>query len=272
MIVVSGSKRSGTSAWMQLLAAAGLPVIGDRIPASWEALAADFNPDGFYESELSAGIYYRTNPHPRSGAYLFPEQTRGHAVKVFPPGVVRSDVAFLDRVLVTLRGWRAQSVSMSRMRAGTAASVDPALALAPVYEWWSDVFGLLRDVATRRYAVHFVAYEALLADPAAVIGEVLGWIGGGDRAAATAAVRVRPEVDAPGDADAPAPPPDLAAEHVAVFDALHDHVRRGVPLTPSLVAELNRTDAALRPRLLAHNARLKDAAVDRLLAEARGGP
>ena len=103
MIVVTGSRRSGTSLWMQILAAAGLPVIGEKVPASWEALAAEFNPGGFYESELTAGIYYKTNPHPRSGAYLFPEQTREHAVKVFVPGLVRSDVAFIDRVIATVR-------------------------------------------------------------------------------------------------------------------------------------------------------------------------
>ncbi|MCA9638710.1 MAG: hypothetical protein KC420_21925, partial [Myxococcales bacterium] len=117
MILVTGSKRSGTSMWMQILAAAGLPVIGERFPASWEALIGDQNPDGFYESQLSAGIYHRTNPHPLTGAYLFPEQTRRHAVKVFVPGLVRTDLAFIGPVIGTMRSWREYGPSLARLHA-----------------------------------------------------------------------------------------------------------------------------------------------------------
>ena len=35
MIIVTGTKRSGTSMWMQILAAAGLPVFGEAFPRSW---------------------------------------------------------------------------------------------------------------------------------------------------------------------------------------------------------------------------------------------
>jgi len=35
VIVVTGTKRSGTSMWMQVLGAAGLPVVGDAFPADW---------------------------------------------------------------------------------------------------------------------------------------------------------------------------------------------------------------------------------------------
>ncbi|MBA3545934.1 MAG: hypothetical protein H0T76_05600 [Nannocystis sp.] len=106
MIVVTGTKRSGTSMWMHVLVAAGIPYIGERFPAGWGELLRDANPDGFFESELMIGINYRTNPHPLTGAYLAPHQTRDHAVKIFIPGLIRSDVAFLDRCIATVRGWR----------------------------------------------------------------------------------------------------------------------------------------------------------------------
>ncbi|MCB9703397.1 MAG: hypothetical protein H6711_16010 [Myxococcales bacterium] len=274
MILVTGSKRSGTSMWMQILAAAGLPVIGERFPASWEALIGDQNPDGFYESQLSAGIYHRTNPHPLTGAYLFPEQTRRHAVKVFVPGLVRSDVAFIDRVIATVRGWRAQSASLLRLRAalGEDRGIDPSLLLPPAYEWWADTFALIRDVATRRYPLHMISYEALVADPAREIAAVLGWIGEGDLEAASAAVRGRPPAAAAPnhDDDARALAGDLDPGLLALFDELHDHIHRQRPLSAALVDRLNQADAALRPRLLAHNAGIRQAAVDRLLADARG--
>jgi hypothetical protein len=271
MILVSGSKRSGTSMWMQLLAAGGLPIIGERFPPSWEALVADANPDGFYESQLSAGIYYRTNPHPLTGAYLFPEQTRAHAVKVFAPGLLRSDVAFIDRVIVTIREWREHTASVLRLRAllPGAGVVDPSLLLPPVYEWWSDAFSLLRDVGTRRYPVHFVSYARLVGDPAREIAAVFDWLGAGDPKAALAAVRQRPRPAAVDPSDLPN---ELGAAHLETFDTLYDHIHRGVPLSPAFVRRLNETDSVLRPRLLAHNARLKEAAVERLLADADSRP
>ena len=35
MLFVTGTKRSGTSMWMQVLRAAGLPVIGTEFPRDW---------------------------------------------------------------------------------------------------------------------------------------------------------------------------------------------------------------------------------------------
>jgi len=272
MIIVTGSKRSGTSMWMQILAAAGLPVIGERFPRGWGELIAAHNPDGYYESELAAGIYYRTNPHPLTGAYLFPEQTRAHAVKVFVPGLVRSDVAFLDRVIATVRAWREHAESVWRLRADLPGqpAEDPALALHPVLEWWTDIFALLRDLATRRYPAHVQSYQALLDDPERTIAEILSWIGCGDRTAAIAAVHTtRP--------DRPQPPPidlpdGLDPAHLAAFDALYEQIHRGRPLTPTFIAHLNTIDTALRPLLLAHNARLRRAALDRLQTSAEDPP
>ena len=103
MIVVTGAKRSGTSMWMQILVAGGYPYIGTAFPANWGEAIRDANPRGFYESKLSAGVYFRTNPDPQSGVYLHAEDSRTHALKIFAPGVVRSDIAFLDRVIVTMR-------------------------------------------------------------------------------------------------------------------------------------------------------------------------
>ena len=254
--------------WMQILAAAGLPVIGERFPASWEALVGALNPDGFYESALTAGIYYRTNPHPLTGAYLFPEQTRDHAVKVFAPGLLRSDVAYIDRVIVTIRDWREHTASVHELRASLpgAESTDPELFLPPCYEWWSDLFSLLRDVAIRRYPVHFISYARLLEDPERQISEVIAWLGIGDAKAAARVVRPRKPRPPATHHDLP---PGLTAPQIATFDALYERIHSGMPLSPAFVRKLNETDNVLRPRLLAHNARLKQDAVGRLLADAR---
>ena len=117
MIVVSGTKRSGTSMWMQALEAGGFLVLGTRFMKNWEATIKDANPHGFYESVLRRGIYFATNPHPETGIYLPPRDTRRVAVKVFPPGLARTDMAFLDHVIVTMRPWREYVTSLQRLYA-----------------------------------------------------------------------------------------------------------------------------------------------------------
>ncbi len=274
MIVVTGTKRSGTSMWMQILAAAGLPVIGERVPQHWDEQLHAANPDGFYESELVAGIYFRTNPHPVSGVFLFPDQTATHAVKVFIPGLIRSDLAFLDRVIATVRGWRDFARSRERLRElgrsvapVGSAEAEEAPRLPPGLEWWAENFALIRDVATRRYPSHMLSYESLLADPERTIAEVLAWVGVGDAVKGSAVVHRAGSAAGRGDLSA-VDMTGVEPVHVHVFDELHDHIHRGLALSSSFVERLNQIDRELRPRLLAHNAAVKAAALQVL---ARGG-
>jgi hypothetical protein len=264
MIIVTGTKRSGTSMWMHVLVAAGLPYIGERFPAGWGELLREANPDGFFESELAAGINYRTNPHPLTGAYLSPQQTRQHAVKVFIPGLVRSDVAFIDRCLATVRSWRAYVVSTRRMQALAPEAIGRGGEegfMPPALQWWVENFALVRDLAIRGYPIHVVSYDGFLRDPGRVASEALKWIGHGD--ASRAADAVRPELRRSDEGSASAT--DLAEgiepRHLEVFDELHAAIDGEKPLSQSFVSKLNRTDVELRPKVLEHRADLDAQAI-----------
>lgn len=259
MIIVTGTKRSGTSMWMQVLIAAGLPHIGEAFLGNWEDSIRLANPKGFYESPLRKGVYYATNPHPRTGEFIHPGPSKRHAVKVFIPGVVRSDYAYLWRVVATMRHWRAYHASLNRLyemedrfmqgrvERGEASERDQerradALArrdrLPPVVEWWFDNYKLIRDIATRRYPVNLVTYERLLQDPEPVIAKVLDWLGGGDVQAACAAID-------PGLRNFKAQEPfdesalGIDAETLAIFDELHHQVHTKQALTGALLKQLN---------------------------------
>ncbi|WP_157595416.1 hypothetical protein [Plesiocystis pacifica] len=272
MLVVTGTPRSGTSMWMQILVGAGFEAIGEPFPGDWRELIAQANPDGFWESQLLGGIYYRTNPHPLTGAFLFPEQTTFHAVKVMIPGLVRSDLAYLDRVVGTVREWREFCASRERLQTmyREAMGLEPQdelfrEQLPPALEWWVDNFALLRDIATRRYAAHVCSYQSLLDDPDKAIDEVLRWLGRGERKGAIEAVRPRHKTQGKS-----APTPDIEAEFAEVFDELYDHIHRAEALSASFLAKLNETDRALRPRLLAHEASARVAAAQSLLSSHEG--
>ncbi len=258
MIVVTGTKRSGTSMWMQALQAAGLPVLGDRYPTRFKKLKAA-NPAGFWESRLRAGVNWTTNPDPETGVYLHPEDTRLHALKVFIPGLVRTEHTFLHRVIATVRPWREYVRSLERLHALEDEAIaatggdkaeerlrDRALQRArrpPELEWWEELYSLIRDSSVRRYPTHLVTYDHLLEHAEHELREVLAWIGEGDLDAAVATIRPelrtqhQPEVQ----------PTVVDAEAVRVFDAVYGAIHGERRLEPGLVRQMNALHERLRP-------------------------
>jgi len=236
--------------WMQILIGAGLPAFGEAFPRKWGETIRDANPAGFYESMLRTGIYHRTNPHPKTGAYFFPEQVERHVVKVFIPGLVRTDRAFIGSVVATIRPWREFEASLLRLYAledeKHAEKRKPPRRMPPVLEWWAENFQLLRDIATRRYRVHVQPYDALLKDPEKVIANVVDWLGQGDAAAAAAAVK--PELRTQQSPESTSVEPEVAA----VFDELYASVGRSEPVSARFLEKLNETNVVLAPRVAEH--------------------
>ncbi len=251
MIIVTGTKRSGTSMWMQILIAAGIPHCGSAFPKDWEATLKDANKEGFYESLLRAGIYYATNPHPRTGTYFFPEQVEGHCVKVFIPGLVRSDRAFIGKVIASVREWREYEASVLRLYAiedaerekGQHGDTTPPERMPPALEWWAENFALVRDISIRRYPVHAQSYDGLLRDPERVIRDTLAWLGRGNAEAALATPK-------PQHRHFQRPPSDSVEAAVAeVFDELYATIDQRRELSNALLRKLNETNERLMPML-----------------------
>jgi hypothetical protein len=113
MIIVTGTKRSGTSLWMQILERTGYPILGEKFPSEWGDSIRDANPNGFYESTLRYGINWTSNPS--KDYYFAPEPYRNHAVKVFMAGLVRTDAAHIHKVVVTVRHWAEYGKSLRRL-------------------------------------------------------------------------------------------------------------------------------------------------------------
>jgi hypothetical protein len=256
---------------MQALRAAGLPVIGDAFPANWGDTIREANPRGFYESKLTAGVYYRTNPNPVTGDYLSPQASQGYAVKIFAAGLVRSDIAFLDRVIVTCRPWQEYTASILKLRAMSADAKDLDLTrrgpdpLHPALEWWIDQFQWVRDVASRRYPVNAVSYASLLADPEGTFARALSWIGHGDAKAAAAVVE--PALHRNDRRQTTVAPPDVPPGTLDVFEDLYLHVHEGKPLSEPFVLRLNEVYEQLAPHYAAHRATYRRTAAANILAQ-----
>ena len=253
MIFVSGTKRSGTSMWMQVLRAAGLPVLGEAFPTAFVGALKAANPDGFYESLLRNGIYFATNPHPVTGRYFLPEHVAGYAVKVFVPGVIRSERAYIGHIIANVRPWQEYEASVLRLHAIERAALGKAgpddtvttLIMPPVYEWWLENFSLIRDITLRRYPARLLSYAAVLADPEAAIAGVLRFIGRGQLAGALTAVKPEHRTqDRP--VSATVLPPDTAR----VFDDLYAAVVDGTLFTNNtLLKHLSAANQRLLPEL-----------------------
>ena len=272
MLIVTGTKRSGTSLWMQILIAAGIPHFGEAFPRDWENTLKEANKEGFYESMLRAGIYYATNPHPKTGAYFFPEQVEGHCVKVFIPGLVRTDRAFIGQVIATVREWREHEAALLRLNAMEDADrasaggdeTAPPERMPPALEWWAENFSLVRDISIRRYPVHAQSYDGLLRDPERVIRETIAWVGRGD--AEKALAQPKPErrtFQRPSSSSVP-------SEVAEVFDELYAAIDQQRELPQSFLLKLNETNERLTP-MLEENTRRVMADVARRRARARAG-
>ncbi|MEZ4450553.1 MAG: hypothetical protein R3B09_13820 [Nannocystaceae bacterium] len=252
MILVSGTKRSGTSMWMQILAAAGIPVLGQAFPRGWDRTIREANPDGFFESILREGIYYRTNPHPVTGDYFLPEHVDGYAVKVFVPGVIRTERAYIGHLLANIREWREYEASIQRLyameqaaqkeRDPNAPTIEP---FPPVYEWWMENFALVRDVSLRRYPARLQTYDQVIEAPERAVQATLEWLGQGDIDAAIAAVKPERRTQTRPTSSASIEP-GLAR----VFDDLYAEIAGGKGLSKALLATLNDTNRRLLPQLV----------------------
>lgn len=268
MIIVTGTKRSGTSMWMQVFKAAGLPLIGEAYMGPWERSIKEANPRGFYESRFRNGIFYATNPDPKTGHFVPPQDSRLHVVKVFIPGLVRTDLAYTGRVLATVRDWRAYATSVKRLyemedRWLVNEGVDPDTGISrleqartsrpavhPAVEWWFENYELIRDLVCRRYPFHLTTYEKVLADPDAQIRKVLTWVGAGDADAAIAAVAATLRTQEAREDLGPvlAEEAGLSAEEVEVFDAYFQAVHAAGHLPTALVTRMNALQHTMEER------------------------
>jgi hypothetical protein len=256
MILVTGTKRSGTSMWMQILKEGGYPIFGSAYSAVWEESIREANPQGFWESTFRQGVFYATNPHPRTGEYLPVEAVKRHGVKVFIPGVVRTEYAYIDHVIATMRPWREYVASINRLYAledeWLAQRPEPEKALEkarksrgafpPEVEWWFEWYELIRDMSTRRYPFHWLTYERVLHEPEREIRRVFRWLKGGDLAAAVASVKPssKTQRDTPTPGDCP-----LDAFCIEVMDELYDLCNRDLPMTQPFAERLNKVQTIL---------------------------
>ena len=105
----------------------------------------------------------------QNGSLSLSTKTKIHAIKVFIPGLVRSDLAFIHRVVGTIRPWREYTTSLRRLydmedaflqeqpkkERALLSPYEMAVlqrgTLHPALEWWREKY-LIRNFATRRFA------------------------------------------------------------------------------------------------------------------------
>ena len=245
MIIVTGTRRSGTSLWMQLLEQGGFQILGEKFPAHWGQHFEEANKRGFFESTLVQGINYHTNPDPRSGAWIPPDKSRDIVVKIFADGLVKTDFSYLSRVICSLRRWQDCEASQLRMDAiiekgqpQTDRKPDSGRMprLPTGFAWWKAYFSLIRDMQTRRYPAAVFSYEALLKEPEQTIAMAFEWLGAGNVSAAVRAVE--PSLRTQTDVTLT----DVGHDYGPVFDELYDVLSRRQPISPEYYRDLAQTD------------------------------
>lgn len=254
VFLVSGTRCSGATVWMKALEGAGIPVVGKSFPRDWDGNAPSTpGPEDQYHSLLRGGIYYRTNPHPVTGRYFVPEDVQGCAVNVVALGVVRTERAYIEKLVANVRDWREYEGAISRLEAEedearTSENPDavPRFRFPPAYEWWMENFAVVRDIGLRRYPARLMTCAQIQADPVAHIADTLAWLGVEAEVDAMAAVAAREHPDFNGE---PGHTDVLEPEVAQVFDDFYGAISPGTALSASLLGKLYETNAKLLPRL-----------------------
>lgn len=266
VFLVSGTRCSGASLWMQVLEAAGVRVLGKSPPRqpgvngsvrpSPDSAAPETepapDPEDAYDSFLRTGIYYRTNPHPVTGRYFVPDDVRGCAVKVATLGVVRTEGGYIEKLVANVLDWREYEATLSRLearqdeaRAREDPTAVPRFRFPPAYQWWMENFALIRDIGLRRYPARLQTCTQIRENPVERIDQTLRWLG-----LSTAFdpkwVDVHEHLPEPEEA----PYSDVIEPDIEqVFDDLYAAIDAGTPLSSTLLAKLYETNAELMPRL-----------------------
>ncbi len=247
---------------MQILKAGGVQTIGKDFSSIWKDTIYSANKRGFYESLFRRGIYYRTNPSPHSGAWIPPDTSQHLGVKVFVPGVLRSDVAYLHRVIATVRPYRKYVGSIRRLfeleRQGLIEQGKPArveATLDPVLEWWLENFLLIRDISLRAYPARLISYESTLHDPQSVCAQIFDWLELGDDEAAARAVHPEDQTQTSITES------NISHRHEEVFDEYHHRIKTGSGFERTFLSKMNDVHRELLPEI--------EDGLDRIAAERR---
>lgn len=177
IVIVSGLPRSGTSMMMAVLAAGGLPALTDEIRA------ADVdNPKGYYELERVKQL--------DKGDQTWLAEAQGKAVKVISALLEHLPADHTYRVIFMERQMEEVLASQKKMLARRGEPTDRvsdeemarlfAKHLQKVKLWLA---------AQPNFAVLYVDYNRMLADPGPFVHQINQFLGGGlDTAAMLAAV------------------------------------------------------------------------------------
>lgn len=170
--------------WMQALVAAGVPHLGEAFPKDWgDSPLREANPEGFFEGPYVNGVFFGTNPLP-DGRYLQPKALAGTVAKVFVPGVLRTERAYIEGVIANVREWREYEASVTRLHelnAERLRQTDPDAhipdLLPPAIQWWVENFSLVRDASTRGYPLQLQTYRQVLEEPRGPLEDALALMG-----------------------------------------------------------------------------------------------
>jgi len=174
IVVVSGLPRSGTSMMMQMMAAAGVPIVTDE-----ERAADENNPKGYFEAESIKALPRRNDWVPASA---------GRCMKVVAPLVPylpqgpRYRVIFMQRAIEEVLG--SQDRMLERLdRSGAQLERE---SLAEIYA--QQVQFALDVLELHGAEVLRIDHADAIDDPAAVAAKVAAFLGGDRDARAMAAV------------------------------------------------------------------------------------
>jgi len=186
MYLVSGIQRTGSSLIMNMANEAGFPVYGKKFPKDWEQTRTEKSKDnqqnpsvtGFWESmaNVDAGVNNQTTKH-------LPNRVRNHFIKIFAVGIPRTDLAYIDKVILCVRNWRKQvqswrKVFIYNVFKNTNVKIDD-LKYPYGVEYCIKYAQIIFDYVKRNYEMITIDFDELISKPTETCDNIRGFIGCG---------------------------------------------------------------------------------------------
>jgi len=160
IIAVSGIPRSGTSMMMRMLEAGGMPILTDNV-----RIADVDNPAGYYEYERVKRL--------KDGDFVWLSMAKGKAVKVISALLKYLPSTFSYRVIFMQRNLDEVLASQRQMLIRRGETVDrvPDDEMKAIFtQHLEEVTAWL--AAQKNFQVLYISYNALLLEPAPLVGEI----------------------------------------------------------------------------------------------------
>ena len=172
---------------MSMMNEAGFPVLGSKFPLNWEEKRTEKNKDLEFPQNPSETGFWEDMNIVDNGCNnvtmnINPENLKDHAAKIFFSGMIKTDLAYIDKVILCIRDCKSYTSSWEKVLSFNLKENNKKTEKYPYpigTEFVCKYSILLKDYVKRKYKMIVIDYDQMLNDPEKICTNLKSFIGSG---------------------------------------------------------------------------------------------